>query len=327
MNLLQNGSLDFGCGQRTHIRSPWLQRGSGISPLVQVGHVIAVEPSVFLLGEMVNHALAIGCKQQTRQQCWVFGAMLARALLPPFDESVGGIPDFWRNDRLVLPRITLALVHHLAKVDAVAQHGEQVLLIDRPTRAMQATLRDPGFRGLALDGKFADKLRRSCPVAFGSTRTPGFSAWTTGQRLSDAMRPVAAGILLFDAIIQNPDRRAENPNCLVQGDDLRIIDHELAFMHRVILLWQAPWLLGGMKEFETPGRHIFVHELKGVPLDFGPIKSRWAALSDARLREYEGVIPPEWAAARADMDAALKLIADARDTIDACIGELGRILS
>ena len=109
---------------------------------------------------MVNHALPIRCKQQTCQQCRVFGAMLARALLPPFDESVGGIPEFWRNDRLVLPRITLALVHHLAKVDAVAQHGEQVLLVDRATRAMQAPLRDPGLRGLAFDGKLTDKLRR-----------------------------------------------------------------------------------------------------------------------------------------------------------------------
>lgn len=185
----------------------------------------------------------------------------------------------------------------------------------------------PEIIPVVADAQAADKLRRSCPVAFGSTRTPGFSAWTTGQRLSDAMRPVASGILLFDAIIQNPDRRTENPNCLVQGDELRIIDHELAFAHRLILLWRAPWILGGMNDLAAPGKHIFVHELKGVPLDFGPIKSRWAALSDARLREYEGAIPPEWAAARADMDAALKLIADARDNIDACIGELGRILS
>lgn len=98
-------------------------------------------------------------------------------------------------------------------------------------------------------------------------------------------------------------------------------------MHRIILFWQAPWLLGGMKEFETPGRHIFVNELKGAPIDFAPIKSRWTALSDARLQEYEGSIPPEWAAARADIDAALKLIADARDNIDACIRELERILA
>ena len=63
------------------------------------------------------------------------------------------------------------------------------------------------------------------------------------------------------------------------------------------------------------------------PFDFSEIKSRWSALSDGRLQEYEGAIPPEWAAARADIDAALKLIAEARDNIDACIGELGRILA
>lgn len=185
----------------------------------------------------------------------------------------------------------------------------------------------PEIIPLVTDAQAADKLRRSCPVAFGSTRTPGFSAWTNGQRLSETMRSVASSILLFDAIIQNPDRRAENPNCLVRGDDLRIIDHELAFAHRLILLWKAPWILGGMNDLAAPGRHIFLHELKGTPIDFASIKSRWTALSDARLREYEGAIPPEWADAHADIDAALKLIADARDNIDGCIGELGRILS
>jgi len=173
----------------------------------------------------------------------------------------------------------------------------------------------------------AERLRGSLPVAFGSTRAPGFVVWTPGHRLSDAMRPVAARTLLFDAIIQNPDRRTENPNCLVKGDDLCIIDHELAFAHRLILLWTPPWKLGGMKELETPGRHIFVKELRGVPLDWAAIKSRWMALSEARLQEYLEAIPPEWATARADIDAALKLIAEARDNIDGCIAELGRILS
>lgn len=184
----------------------------------------------------------------------------------------------------------------------------------------------PEIAPAVFDEQVANKLRRSSPVAFGSTCAPGFSAWTSGQRLSDAMQSVASGILLFDAIIQNPDRRTENPNCLVRGDDLRIIDHELAFAHRLMLLWQAPWLLGGMNDLAAPGRHIFVQELKGAPIDFAPIRPRWTALSDARLREYEESIPPEWAAARTDIDAALELIAEARDNIDACIGELGRIL-
>lgn len=185
----------------------------------------------------------------------------------------------------------------------------------------------PEILPAVTDTAIAKKIRESSPVAFGSTRTSGFSVWNTGQRLTDPMRSTAAGILLFDAIIQNPDRRTENPNCLVRGDELRIIDHELAFAHRLILLWRAPWTLGGMSNFETPGRHIFVQALKGVPVDFGGITTRWAALSDARLQKYGRGIPAEWADARADVDAALKLIGAARDNIDACIAELGRILA
>lgn len=174
----------------------------------------------------------------------------------------------------------------------------------------------------------ADRLSQSLPVAFGSTRAHGFYVWAPGQRLNNTTRPIAAGTLLFDAIIQNSDRRAENPNCLVKGDEMRIIDHELAFAHRLILLWTPPWELGGLKELETPGRHIFVKDLKGSRFEWAEIKSRWTALSDTRLQEYSETIPPEWAtAARADIDAALTLIAEARDNIDGCIAEIERILA
>jgi hypothetical protein len=151
----------------------------------------------------------------------------------------------------------------------------------------------PEIVPMVVDAEVVDKLSRSVPVAFGSTRAPEFSVWTTGHRLTEAMRSVAAGILLFDAIIQNHDRRSDNPNCLVRGDDLRVIDHELAFMHRLVLGWRAPWLLGGMSDFETPGRHIFVSALAGAAVDFEPVRSRWIALSDARLEEYAGSVPPE----------------------------------
>ena len=178
------------------------------------------------------------------------------------------------------------------------------------------------------NSEFADHLSGSSPIAFGSTRLEtGFSNWKTSDRLSDPMRHVAAGILMFDAIIQNPDRRAANPNCLVRGDELRIIDHELAFAHKLILNWQPPWTFGGMAALAAPGAHIFVNELKGAATGFAAIKSRWTALSDERLQEYEEAIPVEWQAACNDVSDALCLIRDARDNIDACISELGRILT
>ena len=177
------------------------------------------------------------------------------------------------------------------------------------------------------DMQIAEKLHNSSTVAFGSTRGSGFRAWLPCQHLTAAMHPLAAEILLFDAIIQNPDRRTDNPNCLVPGHDLRIIEHELAFAHRMILMWKAPWVEGGMETFETPGNHIFVRGLKGKQIDFGTTRDRWRDLSDTRLNEYKASIPPEWAEACPDIDAALKLIADARNNIGACIGELERILS
>ena len=48
------------------------------------------------------------------------------------------------------------------------------------------------------------------------------------------MLPVALGTFVFDAVIENPDRRPGNPNCLIAGQDIRLIDHELAFPQRSV---------------------------------------------------------------------------------------------
>ena len=54
------------------------------------------------------------------------------------------------------------------------------------------------------------KIQTSSPVAFGSHAAAGrFRVWTPGHEISEAMLPVAAAIFVFDAIIQNPDRRSQ----------------------------------------------------------------------------------------------------------------------
>ena len=50
----------------------------------------------------------------------------------------------------------------------------------------------------------------------------------------DAMRALdrlekSLRALVFDAVIDNADRKPSNPNCLVAGDRLHLIDDELAF--------------------------------------------------------------------------------------------------
>lgn len=65
-------------------------------------------------------------------------------------------------------------------------------------------------------------IQRSAPFAFGSTWVgPQVSAWNDGTLLRLAMHPAALGIFVFDAIIQNPDRRSSNPNCPVLSEAMR----------------------------------------------------------------------------------------------------------
>ena len=178
------------------------------------------------------------------------------------------------------------------------------------------------------DCTIMDNLRGSSPLAFGSTyQKGGFSTWTNGYHIRDNMIPVAAGILLFDAAIQNFDRRSEKPNCLVKGEQLRIIDHDLAFTSNLLIKKpQQIWEIGGMNDFKTPGNHIFFNKLKGVRIDFDQIKSSWAGLSITGIMKYSDSIPQEWAIPPNEVNGILQYIIKAKNNIDGCIAETRRIL-
>jgi hypothetical protein len=58
------------------------------------------------------------------------------------------------------------------------------------------------------------RVKASCPVAFGSHLvTGGYSIWHSGNQIDVAMLPSAAAVFVFDLIVQNVDRRTDNPNC------------------------------------------------------------------------------------------------------------------
>ncbi|WP_324255536.1 HipA family kinase [Xanthobacter autotrophicus] len=186
----------------------------------------------------------------------------------------------------------------------------------------------PEWANTIPDAARRAKILAGSPVAFGSRLAVGqFAAWNSGNQILDAMRPKAAGIFVFDAAIQNVDRRTSNPNCLVRGDDLIIFDHELAFSHRLPLLgWIPPWRLGGLTSFEHGG-HIFWSGLKGSNVDLSPVRAAWAGLSDSRIADYEAAVPAEWANAASAVAVAAKLIRDARDNMDGVLAEVRRVLS
>ncbi|MCC8937435.1 hypothetical protein H8A99_13370 [Bradyrhizobium sp. Arg68] len=178
------------------------------------------------------------------------------------------------------------------------------------------------------DAAIRAKVAGSCRLAFGSKLITGqYSVWNSGTQVTESMLLTAAAIFTFDALIQNFDRQETNPNCLVNGEKILIFDHEQAFMHKLMLFWKPPWALGGLQNFEVPGRHIFRPSLLGRAIDFESIKTSWTNISDQRVEAYRSAIPPEWSGSQGPLDAALSLIKDARDNIDGCLQEISRVLT
>jgi hypothetical protein len=72
-------------------------------------------------------------------------------------------------------------------------------------------------------------LRRSIGWNFGTELMKDIATWPVDGRIPAAMVDMAADIFAFDALIQNPDRKFDNPNLVTQGDLIRVFDHECAF--------------------------------------------------------------------------------------------------
>ena len=186
----------------------------------------------------------------------------------------------------------------------------------------------PEFAEAVADASIAAQLPKSSSVGFGSARVGNqFSAWSKGTQVTEAMVPVALSALVFDAIIENADRRVSNPNCLVAGNCIRLIDHELGFPSKAVVIgWLPPWREGGLGWLDQDDQHIFCKGLKRRDLDASPLPEVWSGVSDARLREYRAAIPQEWSEALPAVDEALGRIRDGRDNIDGVIAEIQRVL-
>jgi hypothetical protein len=167
----------------------------------------------------------------------------------------------------------------------------------------------------------------SASVAFGSKKLPpGFSTLPQNKPIPSNLKTQAAEILAFDLLVQNPDRRPENPNCLSNGDDYAIFDHELAFMTEGLIGWRPPWEGGGLEA--ACSRHIFFSGLKGsnrLP-DFSRLYGKWTAISPVRLDEYRAALPPEWAENGGAADSSLKYLGNLIENIDSAFANVTRVL-
>jgi hypothetical protein len=139
----------------------------------------------------------------------------------------------------------------------------------------------------------ANVVRNSIGWNFGSRFIPNLSSWPVDKKVSAVMREDAVRVFAFDALIQNPDRRFDNPNLGTRGNEIIIFDHESAFSFLLAILASTePWKLSAEVYLDD---HVFARSLRheGLSNDF---LERLANLSEAALAGIASQVPEEWKA-------------------------------
>ena len=82
---------------------------------------------------------------------------------------------------------------------------------------------DEDFINLVPLKDMKNLLSGSNSIGFGSAHLPnGYAIWATGTKIPPALVADAVGVLAFDLLIQNIDRKPSNPNCLTNGKSIGI---------------------------------------------------------------------------------------------------------
>jgi len=160
---------------------------------------------------------------------------------------------------------------------------DAALVVIQPDLARQIALMEPSH---------AAAVRGSVGLNFGSRYIRASSPWPVDKPIPLAMWQRATDIFAFDALIQNPDRRYENQNLLVVGDDLLIFDHEQAFSFQLALAPSVtPWDLADQPYLAN---HVFYRRLRGREVHFAPFTESLQRLSPDTLAGLVADVPLGW---------------------------------
>ena len=208
------------------------------------------------------------------------------------------------------------------EMDAKAQIAELVtaqLADDLGLQVPQAAVVEipVGFDAIIAEKDLAAMVKNSSGLNFGSVNIgAGFTTWPPGRNPVGTQRDQAADVFAFDTLIQNPDRRAVNPNLWARSDKLGVYDHEQAFSFLALPIiggapkpWQAA---KSTKSFQFLEQHIFYRSLRGGRLDFGPFKEKLGRLTDGQIQGYADAIPAAWRSQSDFCDQGVEYLAEAR---------------
>lgn len=166
-------------------------------------------------------------------------------------------------------------------------------------------------------------LNESVGLNFGTKHLIGVSTWPIDKAIPEEHFVIACEIFAFDALIQNPDRRYDNPNLFTRGDGFFVYDHEAAFsfLHDI---WPAPdpWEIDGQRYLEN---HAFYKKLKSKPIELDGFMEALRNLSDAEMTRILAEVPEEWEN-RDSLEKIVQHIVSVRDHVDEFTEAIRRIL-
>jgi hypothetical protein len=173
----------------------------------------------------------------------------------------------------------------------------------------------------------APDFQKAMPVTFGSEMLVGHTLISASNPLPAGLTEQAGDVFAFDAVLDNADRRPENPNCMTDGHRLALIDHELTFLFATLFL-QPPWVVNALEHWRTGVPHLFFNDIRQKNLTLARLRSALADIKAERCDEYIAALPAEWRASFGEEAAKMvQFIRDLKANIPATFTELRRVLA
>lgn len=165
--------------------------------------------------------------------------------------------------------------------------------------------------------QLSENASTSARPSFGTRYvTPNVQFINDSGALEEDLREAAGELAVFDVFIDNPDRRVENPNLVIDARNPRrllAIDHDLAFSS-----FNTHLIGGGNWPFDLLGQHILKGRFGNNKPDLARVRHAIAGLSDEFLEGLPEATPSMWlgAAELTKLEKVVEKLKQRRDTID-----------
>ncbi len=163
----------------------------------------------------------------------------------------------------------------------------------------------PSFVDLLKGNDSWAVANRSLGYNYGSRYIREHTTLLLNKGLNNHQLPFAQDIFAFDMFIQNPDRTKNKPNLLMEGNNMIILDHEIAFGFVF-----APFITANLWEMKVDDKtwirqHCLFPHIKGKEYNFEGFSAKLDNLTKTFWDKAARLLPEEW---RSDQFATIKNI-------------------